>query len=269
MKTDSISVSIITVCFNSEKTIRRTLESLRDQISGNFEVIIVDGSSTDNTLEIVKEFDGLVDRIISEHDSGIYDAMNKGVALATGEYIAFLNSDDAYLPHTIDAVVKCIKQHKPDVVYGNIEKERRLGDEILTRIEKPRLDDMPKTMGVFHPAGFVHRRFFQKFGGFDTRFKLAADYHFMLRVYQSKARFHYLDEVLAIFTIGGASNYSCGAYQEAITIQTELNTGYQDAMKRLYAKCLKKQRQQRLIAKFARLPILRKIYQNRIKKRWS
>lgn len=262
-------VSVITVCYNSVATIGRTLESLRRQSSGNFESIVIDGGSTDGTMDIVKTFGDVVLKSTSEPDGGIYDAMNKGIARAEGDYIAFLNSDDAYFAETVAHIVAFAQRHNPAIIYGNIQKERRLGDALLTRIEKPNLKLMPETMGVFHPATFVKKEIYARLGGFDRRFKLAADYHWFLRAYLAKVEFAYLDEVLVHFSIDGATNFSCETYREAIKIQEELNTGTSDNMRKLYKKCRYKMRRQRIIAKFVGFPIIRDLYRARIKKRWN
>lgn len=262
-------ISIITVAYHSEATIGRTLESLRQQTDRNFESIVIDGGSTDRTMAIVKSYSDVVTKTISEKDSGIYDAMNKGIALAEGKYIAFLNSDDAYFPETVARIVAFAENRKPEIIYGNMQKERLLGAEILTRVEKPNLNMMPQTMGVFHPATFTKKDVFERFGGYDLRFKLAADYHWFLRAYLEKVQFEYLDEVLVKFSVGGASNFSCESYREAIQIQEELQTGNSDNMRELYRKCRSKMRKQRIIAKFVGLPIIRDLYLKQIKKRWN
>lgn len=262
-------LSIITVSYNSAATIGRTLESLRQQTHKNFESILIDGGSSDATMEIVKSYEDVVTKSISEKDRGIYDAMNKGIALAEGKYLAFLNSDDAYFPETIARVIAFAEKQSAEIIYGNMQKERKLGNEILTRVEKPDLKKMPETMGIFHPATFVKKELFERFGGYDLRFKLAADYHWLLRAYLQKADFKYIDEVLVKFSVGGASNFSCDTYREAIQIQEELKTGTADTMRDLYKICLRKHNRQRMIAKLARLPILRNIYRRQIKKRWD
>lgn len=270
-------ISIITVAYNSSATIGRTLESLRQQTNKNFESIIIDGGSADKTMEIVKSYSDVVTKSISEKDNGIYDAMNKGIEMAEGKYLAFLNSDDSYFPETVAHVIAFAvhthaltgEKQNAEIIYGNMQKERKLGNETLTRIEKPNLLKMPETMGVFHPATFIKKEVFDRFGGYDLRFRLAADYHWFLRAYLEKVQFEYLDEVLVKFSVGGASNFSCETYREATLIQEELNTGNADNMRKLYEICRSKMRKQRIIAKFVGLPIIRDIYRKQIKKRWN
>lgn len=262
-------ISIVTVAFNSAATIGRTLESLRLQTDKRFESIVIDGSSKDGTMEIVKSYSDVVSKSISEPDKGIYDAMNKGIALAEGKYIAFLNSDDAYFTDTVSSVIAFAERHNPEIIYGDMQKQRALGKELLTRNEKPNLHRMLETMGVFHPATFTKKEAFDRWGGFDLRFKLASDYHWLLRAYIEKVDFQYLDKILVKFSVGGVSNFSCESYRECIQIQEELNTGTSQNMHKLYGLCRKKMRKQRIIAKFVSLPFIRTLYLQQIKKRWN
>ncbi len=265
---DTPFLSVITVCFNSGKTIGDTLESLKNQTCDDFESIVIDGGSSDNTSEIVEKFGDFVNTFVSEPDQGIYDAMNKGIKLAKGRYLAFLNSDDAYLPNTISLVRAHARSTWPDIIYGKIKKERLLGREVLTRLESPDLKLMPETMGIFHPATFVHRDLFEQFGPYDLRFKQAADYHWLLRAFLAGTNFSYLEEVLAIFRIGGISNLSCETYREASQIQRELKTGHHESMDDLYLKCLNKQKKNKMLFRLAKWPVLRHIYHMKIKSRW-
>ncbi|MCH2213913.1 MAG: glycosyltransferase [Flavobacteriales bacterium] len=260
-------LSVITVSYNSAKTIGRTLQSLSDQTDKDFESIVIDGESVDSTLSIVRSFQDSI--LISEADSGIYDAMNKGIAKARGKYVAFLNSDDSYLSETVEKVKAFALKTNAQIIYGNIQKERALGNEVLTRVETPNLELMPKTMGVFHPSTFVKRGLFKTLGIYDQRFKQAADYQWFLRAYLNKVEFRYLDEVLVKFSLGGVSNNSCETYREAAIIQKELNTGHHKEMEHLHQVCLSKQKRGELILKIASWPLVRKIYRRKIRKRWS
>ncbi len=262
-------ISIVTVCYNSADTIARTLDSLRSQSDKRFESIVIDGGSTDATPDIVTQYGDVVTYFVSETDRGIYDAMNKGIRQAKGDYIAFLNSDDAYLDQTIAKVIGKIESSSSDVVYGNLIKERVFGNEVFTRVEKPVLENMEKTMSIFHPATFAKKELFDMHGGFDTRFKLAADYQWLLKVYLANSRFEYVDESLALFSVGGASNFSCESYREAAQFQSEFGLTSAAQMRELHSLCLKKQKRQRLIAMFANWPIIKQIYTRRLKKRWS
>lgn len=263
-------ISIITVCYNAGDTLGRALESLRNQTLRHFESIVIDGLSSDNTAEIINSYSDVVSNFVSEKDSGIYDAMNKGIAMAQGDYIAFLNADDSYLSDTIERVIKAINEvDSPDVVYGNLIKERVIDSKVYTRLEKPNIERMKETMGIFHPASFCKASLFERFGNFDLRFKLASDYHWMLKVYLGGANFHYIDAALAKFSLAGASNQSCESYREAAIFQKELGLDSHENMQIQYGECLRKQKRNRIMLMFANLPILKQIYSARIKKRWS
>ena len=261
-------LSVITVSFNSADTIADTLDSLRNQTSSDFESIVIDGGSTDGTGDVVKRFEGLVNHFVSERDEGLYDAMNKGIAMAKGRYVAFLNSDDAYFPETVERV-KAFAQKESEVIYGNIQKERNLGSEILSREERPDISLMPCTMGVFHPAAFFRRSLFERYGGYDLRFRHAADYHWLLRAYLDGVRFEHFDEKLAKFRLGGVSSFSCESYREAAQIQKELKTGHHNEMEALHRKCLRDAPKKKLLGKLAEWPVIGDIYQRKVKKRWS
>jgi glycosyltransferase involved in cell wall biosynthesis len=259
-------ISVITVSYNSAKTIARTLDSLKNQTCSDFESIVVDGGSTDDTREIIKSFGERVNHFISEPDQGIYDAMNKGIDLSSGTYIAFLNSDDYYLPNTFQLISEQVND--ADIYFGNMIKERELNGKVFRRTERPDISRMKETMSIFHPSVFAKRDLFQLLGKFSLDYSLAADYHWLLRAYLNDANFKHIDEVLSVFTIGGVSNYSCKSYSEAAAIQHELGLP-NESMLELNRLCKSKMRRNRLVSKIAQLPVFKSIYENRIKKRWS
>ncbi len=262
-------ISVITVCYQSAETLGATLESLRAQTNQRFESIVVDGGSTDGTRELVSDFDDVVDQFVSEPDKGIYDAMNKGVGLAKAPYIAFLNSDDAYPKHTIETWVNAIEHSGKDAYYGNMTKVRNWGGERFTRLEKPNIDLMPKTMGIFHPSTCVAKKWFDTLGGFNLSYQLAADYDWLLGLYLAKAEFEYIDKSLSIFSVDGVSNASCESYREASEIQKRRGLAHHQDMEALYELCKKKRVKQRIIAKFVKLPIIKSIYRQKLKKNWN
>ena len=199
-----MKISIITVCMNSESTIEQTVESVLLQKDENIEYIIVDGNSTDRTLEIVNKYRNRVDWIISEPDRGIDDAMNKGILLATGDIIGIINSDDWYEPETFKKIQKCFRNSNADVVYGRMNLVDEKGRTKLltpTNIEKLRYE-----MEVPHSTAFVKKDAYEKFGLFSLEYKIAADYELMLRYYTKGANFIYINETLANFRTGGASS---------------------------------------------------------------
>ena len=207
-------ISIITACYNSSATIEDTLKSVAMQDYGDIEHIIIDGSSTDHTLKIVNKFPH-VSRIVSEHDKGIYDAMNKGIAIASGDVVGILNSDDVYTNNlAIERVMNAFKDNGIDAVYADLQYVKYNDLEKVTRTwhsgkyskRKFYFGWMPP-----HPTFFVRRRVYEKIGNFNLLLRSAADYEFMLRVLlKSDYKARYIPEVLVKMRTGGMSNASIG-----------------------------------------------------------
>lgn len=179
MKSGKI-LTIVTVCYNSELTIRDTLESMCIQDLSEVEYIVVDGASTDRTLDIIKEYSDIVDVLISEKDYGIYDAMNKGGNSASGEYLAFLNSDDYYSEGLISDVIKSIKSDRSDAIITQCDLVKENGDlsQFKNNLTK---NELHYQIPFMHPSAFVKREIFKQLGGFDLQYKLAADCDFLQR----------------------------------------------------------------------------------------
>lgn len=198
-------VSVITVCYNAEKTIEQTIKSVLDQTYDNIEYIIVDGKSSDRTMEIVQRYKGKIAKIISESDEGIYDAMNKGIALSTGHIIGILNADDWYENDAVERVVACFEKNDSDIVYGDIRfvwSDDKIEDAPKTK----ELSELWCSMVVRHPATFVKQEVYQSMGRYDTRYPIAADYEFILRCYTRGVKFSYLPYALTNFRMNGVSN---------------------------------------------------------------
>ncbi|MCL2682906.1 MAG: glycosyltransferase [Bacteroidales bacterium] len=211
-----MKISIITVCYNSEKYIRSAIESVLNQTYSNIEHILVDGASKDTTMDIVKSYEPLFGgrmKWISEKDNGIYHAMNKGIALTTGDIVGILNSDDFYANNTIlEKVERCFQEKNTDAVYGDlvyvhadkIEKIQRYWKSKNYKKNAFRWGWMPP-----HPAFFVKKDVYEKHGPFNTNFSSAADYEFMLRViHKEQIKLAYLPEILIKMRAGGESNQS-------------------------------------------------------------
>ncbi len=203
-------ISVVTVCFNSAKTIGATLRSVREQSYENVEHIIIDGGSIDNTLEIVAAEGAHVTKLISERDSGIYDAMNKGVRLATGDVVAFLNADDFYKNMGVLAqMVKIMQAEQLDALYGDVEFFWPGQIETVAR----RYNSGRFTVGGLgwgwmpaHPALFVRRALFERFGMFRTDYRIAGDFEFVARVFtHPELRYRHLPESLVRMQLGGVS----------------------------------------------------------------
>lgn len=209
-----MKISIITVCFNSETTIRDTLESIKHQDYTNIEYIIIDGGSTDDTLKILDEYIGMITILVSEQDKGLYDAMNKGIALSNGDVIGILNSDDLYQDSkVINEVMGEFKNNSElDILYGNLVyvKSDDTNKVIRNWISKKYYSQFFENSNVPpHPSLFVRRKVYSEAGLFDLDFKIAADYEFMLRIFK-KNNFNskYLNRLIVRMRLGGASNSS-------------------------------------------------------------
>ena len=207
-----MKVSVITPSYNSVKTIEDTLRSVRDQAYPDIEHIVVDGGSKDGTLDIIREHDGHLAKWISEPDRGIYDAMNKGIAMATGDIIGILNSDDVYSGmDVISEIVNCFRDNpEKDAVYGDLDYVSR---SRLTRVVRRWKTGEQKPFGKGwhppHPTFFVRKEVYDNHGLFNLKFKLAADFELMLRLLEKhKIRTFYLEKVLIKMRRGGATNNS-------------------------------------------------------------
>ncbi len=207
-------ISIITVCFNSEAAIERAIQSVIAQKYDELEYIVIDGNSSDGTCEIIRKYEPYISYWISEPDQGIYDAMNKGIAVATGQVIAFLNSDDWYQENTLCLVRRYFENNDVDLVSGNIYFYEN-GEVTTEDIVRPAtMDDCFEEIGMPHPALFARADLFRKHGVFDLKYKIAADYDWMLRVCLGGARVLWVDDYFTYFSCGGMS--TAGKYQAAV-----------------------------------------------------
>jgi len=211
-----VKVSVITVCFNSEKTIERTLQSVLNQTYQNIEYILIDGKSSDHTLEIIQRYESRFNgrlTYLSEPDQGIYDAMNKGIRLASGELIGLINSDDFY---ESDAIEHILSHYDPHVLYQVIYGQLRVVDQ--NKAEKVVFihHDQLNTQMIPHPTCFVSSAVYRDFGGFNLEYRSASDLDFMLRLYHDgKTSFIPVDQIIATFHDGGMSTTKTGVRETA------------------------------------------------------
>jgi len=208
-----VKISIITSVYNNQETIKDAMDSVLSQTYENIEYIIVGGASTDGTVEIVQSYGDKISKFISEKDKGIYDGLNKGISLATGDMIAFLHSDDIYASDSIiEEVVLTFKSDKSlDGVYGDLVYTPKADtDKVLRYWKSKEFDSSLLKNGWMpaHPTLFLKREVYERFGGFDLSFRIAADYDFMLRVLSGGIKVKYLPEVLYKMRVGGESNKS-------------------------------------------------------------
>jgi len=207
-----MKISVITVCYNSAATIVDTVESVLAQTHPELEYLIIDGGSTDGTLDLLAPFRDRMAALVSEPDRGMYDAMNKGIARATGDVVAILNSDDVYAGAEVLArVADCFESSGADVVYGDLHYVTADLSAVVRdwRSGSYRPGQFKRGWHPPHPSFFVRRGVYAALGGFKSDLRIAADYEFMLRVLQAQGRTAaYLPEVLVKMRTGGASNRS-------------------------------------------------------------
>ncbi len=213
----TIKISIITVAFNSASTIRDTFDSVLSQTFPNIEYIVVDGASTDNTLNIIKayepKFDGRM-RWISEPDKGLYDAMNKGIQMSTGDIVGFLNSDDIYpFPHIITGIVECFKDNiDVQAVYGDVKfMSVNNPDKIVRYIRAKKFRPIRFRFGFMppHPSFFTYRKYYDELGMFRLNYQIAADYELLCRfLYKNNLKSKYLPVEIVRMRMGGKSTAS-------------------------------------------------------------
>lgn len=207
-----MKISIITVCYNSEKTIINTLDSLASQVDQNIEHIIVDGASTDSTLNIVKKFSHVA-KLISEPDKGIYDAMNKGIKLASGDVIGTLNADDFYIDDLVlSEVAKVFEDESVGACFADLVYVSQNDTNKIVRYWK----SQDYVTGLFksgwmpaHPTFFARKNVYEKYGLFDLSYKIAADFELLFRlIEQNKIKTKYIPKVMVKMRLGGTTNKS-------------------------------------------------------------
>ena len=221
----SIRISLITVCFNSEATIRDTLVSVINQsYFDDIEYILIDGNSNDNTINIINEYSHLIDKFVSENDSGIYHAMNKGLCLATGDLVGFINSDDIFLNNkVVENLVKSFEDKKADIIYSNLYYVNRFNmDKIVRKWQSVNYYNKFFDHGNIppHPTFYIKTECLKKMGLFNLNFRLAADYEFMLRALKKyKFRSCFVDLFTVKMRLGGATNMTfANIYKQNIEI---------------------------------------------------
>ena len=205
MKRKPVAVTVVTVCLNAVRTVESTLRSVISQNWPALEYIVVDGGSTDGTLEVLEKYRPFLARLISEPDRGIYDAFNKGLALATGEVIGILNADDGYAPWTFGTVAEASRLHPEcGVFYGKLAvvDEARRRWTVYPLGDHERLSDRM----IAHPAAFVRKTLYEKHGFFDENYKIAGDWDLFLRFWLAGERFRPIDRTLTAFGNAGLSS---------------------------------------------------------------
>lgn len=214
-----MKISIITATYNSEKTLKDTLESVLKQSYTEYEHIIVDGLSKDNTMNIVKEYEKKYNgklRYVSEKDSGLYDAMNKGIKMATGDVIGILNSDDMYAhDDVLQKIVTCFQETNCDGSYANLIF---MDQETMTKPQRVWKSANGKLEHGWHPAHptlYLKKEVYEKIGSFNLKYRIVADYDFMIRMLKdSDIKLSYIDDVIVYMRVGGVSTKGIKGYYE-------------------------------------------------------
>ena len=234
MSEENILVTVITPSYNSAKTIKSTLESIKNQTYQNIEYILIDGGSTDGTIELAKEYqnNGISNMtIVSEPDNGIYDAMNKGIRMSHGLLIGIVNSDDWYENDTIEQVIMQYTGVPFQVIYG-MQRNYYDGRERTTFIHH---HQFIKEQMITHPTCFVTKKTYDNFGIFDTTYHSSSDYDIMLRFYESgKVEFTPIYRILSNFRMGGMSSGQTGVRENA---RLKYKRGYISKKKYYYLIC--------------------------------
>jgi len=205
-----MKITIVTVCYNAERTIAETLESVAMQSHHDVENIVIDGASTDNTLKIVERYAGRLAHVLSEPDHGIYDAMNKGLARASGEVVGFLNADDVYASNDVlSRVVDIMERESLDALFGDVEFFRPEDPtRTVRRYRSARFSPDQIALGWMpaHPALFLRRRVYESYGLFRTDYRIAGDFEYCARIFHNNTLvYRSLPETLVRMRTGGIS----------------------------------------------------------------
>jgi glycosyltransferase involved in cell wall biosynthesis len=224
-------ISVITVCYNSAKTIKKTFDSILEQSSPPAEYIVIDGNSQDDTVVIIKDYEekffgkNIRFKWISENDKGIYDAMNKGVLYTTQKWIHFLNSDDYYInKYIVEAIIEKLRNTTADIVYGELIKIENGIESALTPPKEKRLKlNSLISCPIYQPATFFSASLLKSNYSFDTAFKISADYKLFVHMIHEGVKFRYIPMFITYFNDGGISsvNQKTLTYNEDIKVLRE------------------------------------------------
>jgi len=207
-------VSVITVVYNAVDTIENTIQSVIEQTYPNIEYIIIDGGSTDGTYEIIERYRSNISVIVSERDKGIADAFNKGIALATGEWIGMINADDWYAYNAVERMITNVTAN--DVICcGDLTL---IGENGYAECKKSKVSWLNLGMYIMHPTCFIRREVYRNVGLYDTSLKIATDFDMFLRIKGAGYKIRYIKEMLAFMRTGGASSDVINMHREELTV---------------------------------------------------
>ncbi|EKE02030.1 MAG: cell wall biogenesis glycosyltransferase [uncultured bacterium] len=238
-----MKISIITACMNAGNTIEETILSVINQTYFDIEYIIIDGASTDNTVNIIDKHKDKISYFVSEPDSGIYEAMNKGINASTGDYLFFLNADDTFLHNNmIKLVVNKISKNTAELVWGDLAfLDKRSGKFYIKKQDKLNKIYLLKNTPP-QPALFYKKSVFDKVGLFNANYKIVSDHEFILKaLLEHKVSYKYVGFPITIFNIGGISTNPAGAMhnKEKMEMLSQFYTPFERKIYNLIAKWLK------------------------------
>lgn len=210
-----MKISIITVSFNSVETLEDTFLSVQRQNYSDIEYIVIDGGSVDGSVELIKKYNHLIANYISESDLGIYDAMNKGISMATGDVVGILNSDDVFFNENVLSEISNHFTDNIDGVYGDVIFCKRDNLDELTRhysSQSSSVNNLKRGMMPAHPSLYLRRKCYEELGAYSLKYKIAADFDFVVRLMSSnKYKLSYIKSNLVKMREGGASTYGLKA----------------------------------------------------------
>jgi len=216
---EDLKISVITVAYNAQNTIEQCIKSVLRQKFNNVEYIVIDGGSTDNTVQIINKYKDKIDFFVSEPDNGVYDAMNKGIGLATGDIVGTLNADDFYADdHVLHEVGVAFAERKTNILYGDLDYVDQEG-KVIRKWRSGRYKNGKFNWGWMppHPTFYCRKNLFEELGYYKLDYGSAADYELMLRfIHFNKKNVHYLDKVMVKMITGGISNKSFGNRVQAL-----------------------------------------------------
>lgn len=257
-----MKLSIVTVCYNAEACIDKTIKSILNQTLPIYEYIVIDGASNDATYSHVCSYDsdfkekGIIFKHISEPDRGISDAFNKGIQMATGDIIGLINADDELTENANEILNEIIENNQADIYYGNclwIDNDRN-----MEYIRKPstKLNKLLYNMVLIHPSTFVKKEAYNKCGLFDITYKLCMDKELLYRMYKSEMKFVYIDEILSKMASGGVSDTNIKAvYKEG----SRMALSYGEPFLKAKAIEIKKTIRNRIVTQLKHTLVFRKI----------
>ena len=223
-----MKISIITPVYNSAKTLEKTIKSVIAQATeSELEYIVVDGDSNDGSQEIINRYLEHINIFISEKDRGPYDAMNKGISQVTGDIIGIINADDWYNDGALKIVEQVFQENKDiSIVYSPIDNY--FDGKYLNTFTPGSLDNLLFKFTINHPSCFVRKSVYDRLGSFDLSYRIAADYDFILRAYQSEFKFHYIKNPLASYSLNGITGSPWNKYQQ---LRESWKVGYEASKK--------------------------------------